>query len=286
MPWFYAQNWQIQSVKIVTFDFKLYTKTSTSFMSKFIDYLKTKSFRNNILAAVFTVISILLIAFFSLRYYTKHGEGLFVPTVKGLSFEQAVAKLEEAGLKYEVDSVFIMDKPPGIVIDQDPDPNTFVKDNRTIYLTVNAGKTPNTKFPDIEFKSLREAQAIIESSRLKIGDTTYKPDVSKDVVLAASFGGQPIRTGQIIPVGSRIDLVLGDGRGSEEVEIPQLLGLTVDEARFSLKGSNLSLGEIIYEGTITDSANAVITKQDPMTTDSLTKVSIGTRVNITLSNKL
>jgi len=254
-------------------------------MSKFIDYLKTRSFRNNVLAAIITVVVLLLIAFFSLRYYTKHGEGLNVPMVKGLTFEQAVIKLEEAGLKYEVDSVYIMDQPPGIVIDQDPDPNTFVKDNRTIYLTINAGKTPNTKFPDIEFKSLREAQAIIESSRLKLGDTTYKADVSRDVVLQASFGGQPIKAGQIIPVGSRIDLILGDGRGSEEVDIPQLVGLTMDEAKFSLKGSNLVLGTILYEGPITDSANAIIIKQDPMLVDSLTKVSIGTHINITLSNK-
>ncbi|SER19081.1 PASTA domain-containing protein [Pedobacter rhizosphaerae] len=254
-------------------------------MSKFIDYLKTKSFRNNILAAVITVIGLLLIAFFSLRYYTKHGQGLNVPQVKGLSFEQAVQKLEDAGLKYEVDSVFILDQPAGIVIDQDPDPNTFVKDNRTIYLTINAGKTPNTKFPDIAFKTLREAQAIIESSRLKLGDTTYKPDVSRDVVLEASFGGQPIKAGDIIPVGSRINLILGDGRGNEEVDVPQLVGLTIDEARFSLKGSMLSLGNIMYEGQVTDSANAIITKQDPMPTDSLSKVSIGTKINITLSNK-
>jgi len=255
-------------------------------MSKFIDYLKTKSFRNNILAAVITVVVLLLIAFFSLRYYTKHGEGLNVPMVKGLSFEEAVKKLEDAGLKYEVDSVFIMDQPAGIVIDQDPDPNTFVKDNRTIYLTINAGKTPNTKFPDIAFKTLREAQAIIESARLKLGDTTYKPDVSRDVVLEASFGGQEIKAGDIIPVGSRINLVLGDGRGNEQVDVPQLLGLTIDEAKFSLKGSMLSLGTILYEGQITDSANATITKQDPMPTDSVSKVALGTRINVTLSNKL
>lgn len=254
-------------------------------MSKFIAYLKTKSFRTNIIAALLTVVGLLLVAFFSLRYYTKHGQGLNVPLVKGLSFEQAVRKLEDAGLKYEVDSVFIMDQPAGIVIDQDPDPNTFVKDNRTIYLTINAGKIPNTKFPDIAFKTLREAQAVIESSRLKLGDTTYKPDVSRDVVLEATFGGQPIQPGDIIPVGSRINLVLGDGRGNEDVDIPQLTGLTVDEAKFSLKGSNLSLGNIFYEGNITDSANAVIIKQDPMPVDSLTKVAIGTKINITLSNK-
>ncbi|GGC65789.1 hypothetical protein GCM10011387_19220 [Pedobacter quisquiliarum] len=254
-------------------------------MSKFIAYLKTKSFRNNLLAAVVTVAVLLSIAFFSLRYYTKHGQGLSVPALKGLSFTQAVTKLEAAGLRYEVDSVYIMDKPPGIVIDQDPDAETFVKDNRTIYLTINKGSAPDVKFPDIEFKSIREVQPLLEGYGLKIGDTTYKADVSRDVVLSASFGGQEIKAGQTLPKGSRIDLVLGDGRGNEDVEIPTLLGLTIDEARFALRGSMLALGTVTYEGAVTDTANAVIIMQTPVVTDSVSKVKIGTPVNIVLSNQ-
>lgn len=255
-------------------------------MGKFISYLKTKSFRNNLLAAVITVAVILFIAFFSLRYYTKHGQGLEVPSLKGLSFTQAVGKLEELGLRYEVDSVYIMDTPPGTVIDQDPNPSTFVKDNRTIYLTVSMNRAPNVKFPDVVYKSLRQAQAIIESFGLKLGDTTYKPDVSKDVVLEVSFGNQPIKVGEMIPKGSRIDFLLGDGKGNEEVDIPTLIGLTKDEALFALRnGAMLNLGTVTYEGTITDSATAVIIKQVPFATDSVTKVKIGTPVNITLSNQ-
>lgn len=255
-------------------------------MGKFITYLKTNSFRNNLIAAVLTVVVILLAAFFSLRYYTKHGQGLNVPALKGLAFTQAVTKLEALGLRYEVDSVYIMDSPPGIVIDQDPDANTFVKDNRTIYLTINTALAPNAKFPDVEFKSLREAQALIESFGLKLGDTTYKPDVSRDVVLQALFGGQLIKAGETLPKGSRVDLVLGDGKGNEEVEIPSLVGLTKDEALFALRnGAMLNLGIISYEGTITDSATAVVVRQTPFATDSITTVKIGTPVNITLSNK-
>ncbi|MEJ2880694.1 PASTA domain-containing protein [Pedobacter sp. GR22-6] len=254
-------------------------------MGKFIAYLKTKSFRNNLLAAVSTVAILLFIAFFSLRYYTKHGQGLNVPALKGLSFTQAVGKLEELGLRFEVDSVYVMDSPPGVVLDQDPNPNTFVKDNRTIYLTVSMNTAPNVKFPDIEFKTLLQARAIIENFGLKLGDTSYKADPARDVVLEASYGGNPLSVGQVIPKGSRIDFVLGDGKGNEEVDIPELVGLTKDEALFSLRGAVLNLGMISYEGEITDTANAVIVRQEPFRTDSLSKVKKGTPVNITLSNK-
>ena len=254
-------------------------------MSNFIDYLKTKSFRNNLIAAVCTVVAILLIAFFSLRYYTKHGEGLNVPELKGLPLAQALDKLEELGLRYEIDSVYIMDKPPGIVTDQDPEANTFVKDNRTIYLTINTAQAPNVKFPDIEDKSFREAKSILESYRLKLGDTTYKPDVAKDVVLEAFFGGQPIKTGDALPTGSTINLTLGDGRGNEDVELPNVMGFPLDEAKFSLRGSMLNIGKIYYEGVITDSANAVVIGQFPLPADTIIKVKIGSTVNLILSNK-
>ena len=254
-------------------------------MSKFISYLKTKSFRNNLLAALITVAILLFIAFFSLRYYTKHGQGLNVPALKGMSFTQAIGKLEELGLRYEIDSVYVMDSPAGVVLDQDPNPNTFVKDNRTIYLTISMNTAPNVKFPDIEFQTLKQAQAIIENFGLKLGDTTYKPDPAKDVVLEASYGGATISVGQLIPKGSRINLVLGDGGGNEEVEIPNLIGLAKDEAGFALRGSSLILGIVSFEGEITDTASAVIVRQDPVLTDSLSKVKKGTPINITLSNK-
>lgn len=254
-------------------------------MSNFIDYLKTKSFRNNLIAAIFTVVALLIIAFFSLRYYTKHGEGLNVPELKGLSLSQAVSQLDELGLRYEIDSVYIMDKPPGIVTDQDPEANTFVKDNRTIYLTINTAQAPNVKFPDIENKSFREVKSILESYRLKLGDTTYKPDVARDVVLEAFFGGQPIKTGELLPTGSTINLTLGDGRGNEDVELPNVIGFPLDEAKFSLRGSMLNVGKIYYEGVITDSANAVVIGQFPLPADTVIKVKIGSTVNLILSNK-
>ena len=92
-----------------------------------------------------------------------------------------------------------------------------------------------------------------------------------------------IKTGTKIPKGSRIDLVLGDGEGASEVEIPELVNLDLDAARFAIKGAGLTVGIITYQGTITDSTNVVVVSQYPMKTDSLSKTSIGTRINLTVS---
>ncbi len=254
-------------------------------MSKFFDYLKTKTFRKNLVIAAVSIITFLLVIFYSLGFYTHHGEGMPVPKLKGLSIERAIELLEANGLRYQInDSVYLIDKPPGIVVEQDPDPNTNVKANRTIYLIITRD-APNIKFPDIAGKTFLEVRSILNNYQLKVGDTSYVADVARDVVISSSFGGNTITKGSEIPKGSKVDLVLGDGLGASEVDIPNLIGLTLSELKLPLLQSSLSLGTITYEGTIRDSINARVIKQFPALSDTLNKVSMGTQIDVVLSNQ-
>ncbi|PJJ79013.1 PASTA domain-containing protein [Mucilaginibacter auburnensis] len=252
-------------------------------MKKLIAYLKTSSFRKTVLMAVVTVIGIVLIAFFSLSYYTDHGSGVPVPSVKGLSIDQAVNKLEEQGFDFHVDTVYVGDKAPGTIIEQDPDAGTLVKEGRVIYLTMVTMQAPPVALPDIEQKPYINALSALSNAGLKIGDTTYTPDIARDVVLEVKLAGQVVRPGMKIPKGSRIDLVLGDGNGANEQDIPELIGQDLDAARFAVKGLGLTIGIITYQGTITDSTNLKVVDQFPKRTDSTTTTSIGTRINLTVS---
>lgn len=252
-------------------------------MSNFGAYLKTRQFRNTLLLAVFSFIAVVLVIFFSLGYYTRHGTGIPVPALKGMSVEKAIETLNSQGFEYKIDSVYVLDQPPGTVIEQDPDPGTNVKVNRTIYLTVVTRLAPSVPLPDLEPYTYREAAAILANFGLKIGDTTYASDIARDRILEVRFGGQPIKTGTKLPKGSKLDLTLGNGEGASEVDIPDLLNQDLDAARFAIRGSGLTIGTITYEGAITDSTNVVVTAQSPMKTDSTSKASIGTRINLTVS---
>lgn len=255
-------------------------------MNKFFKYLATPEFRKQLIIAIVSVLALVIVLFVSLRYYTRHGEGKPVPNLKGLSVENAVELLESEGFRYQIDSVFIMDKKAGLVLEQDPDPNTNVKDNRMIYLTIVSSQTPDVNFPDIESKTFVEAQALLSNYGLKIGDTTYQADIARDAILGFSFAGQNIRVGQKIPKGTRIDLILGDGFGASEVDLPNLIGFTLSEAKFSIKGASLTLGSVTYDGVVRDSSSAIIIMQTPtFIPDSVNKVSIGTRINLVLSNQ-
>jgi beta-lactam-binding protein with PASTA domain len=268
-------------IKFLVLAFILLIKIKKIIMSKFIDYLRTKTFRKNLIIAAGSILFFLIIIFYSLGFYTHHGEGLPVPKLKGLSIEKAIELLEEKGLRYQInDSIYLIDQPPGMVVEQDPDPNTNVKSNRTIYLIITRD-APNIKFPDIQGRTFLEVRSILNNYQLKVGDTTYRSDVAKDVILEALFGGNIITKGQSIPKGSSINLVLGDGLGASEVDIPNLLGLDLSEARMALLGSSLTLGTVSLEG-VRDTANARVIKQFPAISDTLNKVSIGTPIDVVL----
>jgi beta-lactam-binding protein with PASTA domain len=251
-------------------------------MSKFGAYLKTKDFRNTILMIIGSVILLLLIIFFGLNLYTRHGEGIPVPQLKGMQVDKAMNLLQDQGFQYKIDSVYVLDGQPGAVVEQDPDQGTLVKENRTIYLTIVTRVAPNVDLPDLEPYTYREAVAVISNYGLKVGDTTYKPDIARDRVLEIHFAGQVIKPGTKIPQGSKIDLVLGNGEGASEVEIPDLVNQDLDAAKFVIKNGGLSLGTITYQGAIADSTSLVVTAQSPMKTDSLSKVGNGTRINLTV----
>ncbi|SDD34418.1 PASTA domain, binds beta-lactams [Mucilaginibacter pineti] len=252
-------------------------------MSKFGAYLKTKSFRNNIIGAIVTVIAVVLIAFYSLGYYTNHGSGIPVPKLKGELIDKAMSILKEQGFGYKIDSVYVQDVAPGTIVEQDPDAGTNVKEGRVIYLTMVTLLAPNIALPDLEQSSYREAIATLQNYGLKIGDTTYRSDIARDRILEVRFKGEVIKPGTKLAKGSMVDLVLGDGEGASEVEIPQLINLDLDAARFAIKGAGLSVGIVTYQGSITDSTNVVVVSQYPMKTDSLSKTSIGTRINLTVT---
>ena len=246
-------------------------------------YLKTKQFRIHLLLAIASVFLVVLLVFFSLSFYTRHGEGIPVPQLKGRSIENAMIILKGEGFEYKIDSVYVLDKAPGMVVEQDPDAGTNVKESRTIYLTVVTRLAPNIELPDLEPFTYREAVATITNYGLKVGDTTYRSDIARDHVLEVRFAGQPIKPGTKIPKGSKIDLVLGNGEGAGDVQIPDLTNQDLDAAKFVIKNNGLTLGTITYQGTITDTASVIVVAQSPMKTDSLTKTRHGTRINLTVA---
>ncbi|HIY76124.1 MAG TPA: PASTA domain-containing protein [Candidatus Sphingobacterium stercorigallinarum] len=249
-------------------------------MSKFFSYLGTSAFRKTLIGGLIFIVILFAGVYFGLRIYTKHGDTQEVPTLKGLDINQALNVLNKAGLEYEIDSVYQMDSQPGLVIDQDPDPKVHVKSARTIYLTKITQSAPEIAFPEVVDKTFIEASAILKNHSLKIADTSYINDIARDVVLEVKFAGQPVQPGRMVPKGSNITLILGNGRGNTDVDIPNLIGLPLNEAKFALAGLGLAMGSVSFNSMDRDTSGSIIVAQNPDTSSSI--ISIGSAIHVTL----
>ena len=202
--------------------------------------------------------------------YTLHGESITVPDLYGFSINELDGFLEEKKLRYVVmDSIYDTEAEKGVVIDQDPKPNFKVKQNRTVYLIVNAMSPPKVKMPRLVDLSLRQAIAMLETYGLKVGALEYVPDLAKNAVLVQKINGREVQPGAMIRKGSAVDLVLGDGLSDESVMVPLLIGMTTDEALAVLKESFLNPGALVYDSSVRDNSDSLIAKvwkQNPAVT--------------------
>ena len=216
--------------------------------------------------------------------YTHHGESLTVPDFSGLTLRQVENRCEDKNLRYQVyDSVYYPQKSRHTVVQQKPAPNSKVKNNRTIYLTVNSAEAPKVPLPDLIEGSRRQAELKLKSLGLKVGELEYVQHPDEGAVQAMKVNGKKVAPGRKFRKGTTVNLVVGDGLIGEKTTIPPSLSsgyITFEEARFILQANNLTIGEVYDEG-VTNRATAVVYRTEPPAKD-VSEVPKGTPVNLFL----
>ena len=243
-------------------------------MFKFITH---RSFFVNLLVALALVLAVVFVFFFALGSITRHNESVTVPSVTGKSLAEATSFLEQKQFNVSVqDSVYIDTLPPLTVVKQSPQSEDVVKIHRTIYLTINRANPPLIDMPDLRGFSFRSAQMFLESMGLKAGKISYTPDIARNAVKYQLINGKTVEPGTKVPMSSAIDLVLGTGLGETQLSVPDLIGLTLSQARDYIAGDDIGIGVVLLEGTVTDTTNAYIVRQNP---EPLTQLPTGEKVN-------
>lgn len=217
----------------------------------------------NVLVGIILAIGIFALFLLSLNWITGHGKSATVPSVTGKTFEQAKTILKKAGFAVEIqDSIYVDTVPALHVIKQIPDADEVVKSNRTVFLVIRRAVPPEVEMPNLTGYSFRNAEMVLKSMDLRVGDTTFKPDFARNAVLEQIYNGEIIKPGTKIRKGSVISLVLGDGIGNQEFSVPIITGMTFCDAKAELESMGLSVGAIVLNG-VTDTCNAFIFKQTP-----------------------
>lgn len=167
------------------------------------------------LALVCLLVAIWLV-FLGLNWYTRHNVSVEVPSLVGVSYEDAIKKLDDADLRYEIfDSVYNADFRKNAITEQDPPAKLEVKPGRVIYLTINALAKPKVKMPKLVDQSMALGKAVLKNAGLVLGEVTYTYDqIGHNLVIEQLYKGAPIMPGRLIEKGSVIDLVVSTNKGA------------------------------------------------------------------------
>lgn len=175
-------------------------------------FLKSKTFFKHLALAILVVILFFTSVVYYLSSYTRHGEFIVLPNLSKTTVAAAEQQLKSLDLKYIIiDSVYVENSPPGIVINQNPYVGAHVKKGRNIYLYITASTPPMVEMPKLVDQSFRQAKNLLENAGLKVGNLTYKLDPAPGVVLTQKFNGKPIAAGTKLKKGSSIDLEVAKG---------------------------------------------------------------------------
>lgn len=183
-------------------------------------FITSKAFFINIALAV---IIIVVISFASLRWMkssTNHGQKIAVPELRKMKVDAAEGVLDAVQLKLVILDTLDYDKsvPPLSIIEQDPVAGAGVKENRKIYVKINAAGYSKITLPDLNQLTFRQAIATVEAMGLNLGTTTYQSYIGRDVVLQVRQNGKTLKAGDKVLKASKLDFVLGDGRAGLSAE--------------------------------------------------------------------
>ena len=178
----------------------------------FLRFLFSKKFLKHLLLATGVFLVILWITMELLSWYTHHDNILIVPDFRNQDLKQVTASKDFSNYRFMViDSLFDPDKPKGSILTQDPFPGAKVKKDRTIYLTVTSFVPEKTTMPDLKDLTLRQAQTMLESAGLKLGNLQYIKSFDEDAVQNQFYKGRVIKQGTQLDKGSVINLTVGMG---------------------------------------------------------------------------
>jgi eukaryotic-like serine/threonine-protein kinase len=172
---------------------------------------------------------------------TRLGEDYPIPDFTNRRLIEAEIQLEELGLTYKIASQeYAPGKEQGVILQQFPPTGTRVKSGREVKLIISLGQKM-IEIPIVAGKSVRQAMLDLETSGLTLGEIAWAfSDTLPEKVVVFSYPA----AGTEIPLGSRVNLMVNRGRASNYTFMPDITGLTLEDARHRLEEKSLRVGKI------------------------------------------
>jgi len=214
-------------------------------------------------------------------YFIYHGisgllskEEVSVPDIKGMTYEEAEAKLAKYDLEIEKGETVKASEQyeEGQISSQEPEAGSKVKEGSTIVVDV-VEKIKSGKVPNLEGKTFQEAVEALDEAGYKLGRVEKeKSNLPKDTVTKTSpEAGEKLKKGE--------EVKLWVSRGDDDVvRMPNVVGESLENATSMLEGLGL-IKRVTYVTSSDQPENYVIWQQYKPNTE----LKKGNRVNIRVS---
>ncbi|MCC6816235.1 MAG: PASTA domain-containing protein [Saprospiraceae bacterium] len=257
-------------------------------------FLTSRLFGYNLIRLGIFLILIWILHSLILSIYTNHGQKVKLANYIGQPLEKV--KRLAAAKDYDLiitDSIHLIGKPGGYVLNQTPKPNSMVKRGRSIYLVISRYKAdeiisdnlPTLYGEKFDFKA-RELESLFQL-KLRVSEQKFDPGPSGHI-LAAYYKGKLIANdkgrelGIIMSKGDTIEIVISTDAGGE-IDVPNLRCKTLAEVRFETEASKINIGVIQQEGIVENMEEAYVIAQSPAFEKSK-KIKIQSTIDLTVSS--
>lgn len=205
------------------------------------------------------IIFAILLGFFIAGTIISHSKKVEIPDVAGQSVVDALEALNPKKLNLQIsEKAFDSVIPRDYIISQYPAPGEEVKEGRIIRVVISRG-IMQTKVPNVENISLREAQGIIKREGWIVGRIAF---VSSSAASEGKVISQTPQPEEDVLPDSKINLLVSSGKEKYYFYMPDMIGRNIEEVNKLIKNLNLVEGEIKEEKT-NDWENGTVLEQNP-----------------------
>lgn len=205
--------------------------------------------------AIFTFFMVLafVIDVLVMPWYVENNE-IVVPNLVGKEKSEAEQLIVDTKLNPVIEGPRYSDEfPLDHVIFQKPSAGSVVKENRRVYIVISGGN-PLTKMPYLLDKTLRDSRVTIERLGFILDDVSEV----KSEARAGTIVEQYPKEGTNLQKGTKVKLKVSVGPNIGMVRVPDLLRLSVSEAKSVLQQNSLVVGKINYQDSKSLLPNTVI----------------------------
>ena len=217
-------------------------------------------------------------AYLTLTLIIKSEDTVIVPDLEGKDVVYALEILTELELNTKVKgSEYTGDIPKNHVVFQEPTPGAEIKKGRDVRIILSKGPK-KFAMPYLLGLSIQQTDIILEENDMCRGELsrTHHVNIEKDAVIA-----QVPASGIVVSRKACADLLVSLGPRPKAFKMPNLAGLTLEDALQSIEDLNLMIGELKSAYQDHKPRNTIV-EQEPV---SGQRVVIGSTVRLLINRE-